>query len=329
MIPSIKKEKILWIAWEKQRRSTTLAHELVADLYQIESDMPRLIRYIILSIKTFNKIYKGEYDFIFVQKPSIILAFLIVAIKKCLLKSTKVIIDAHTPFLKLKGIINFIFNLLERIIYNCADLVIITNNELKKIYEQQFPKASFFILPDKIPVFGNKEKLKLSNKINILLVNTYAEDEPYIEVIKAMNRLRHVNLYVTGDIKNITKEALQIKTENVILTGYLSNQEYVSMLHSVDIVMDLTDIENNMVCGAYEGVAADKPLILSKKKVLVEYFNEGVIHTQNDAENITKSIQIAIKNIELFSKAINNLKKKRSREWRNQWKELLTKIELC
>ena len=57
--------------------------------------------------------------------------------------------------------------------------------------------------------------------------------------------------------------------------------EYVSMLYSVDATIDLTNRENCLVCGAYESVAAGKPMILSKTQALMEYFNKGAVYVEH------------------------------------------------
>ena len=63
-------------------------------------------------------------------------------------------------------------------------------------------------------------------------------------------------------------------------------------------------------------------------EVLLEDFNEGVIHTINKAENIYKSIKLGIEKKDSLREEIKNLKAKRNQEWRRQWKALLDKINL-
>ena len=81
-----------------------------------------------------------------------------------------------------------------------------------------------------------------------------------------------------------------------------------------------------MVCGAYEGLAANKPLILSKTKVLIEYFSDGVIHTENTSKEIFKSIQEAITNLPDLNVKIDSLKRKKKDNWHMQWMGLLKQI---
>ncbi|MCI5162036.1 MAG: hypothetical protein D3917_08435, partial [Candidatus Electrothrix sp. AX5] len=95
------------------------------------------------------------------------------------------------------------------------------------------------------------------------------------------------------------KSPMQIR-----LTGFLSEKDYYDLLNSVDLVMDLTSMENCLVCGAYEAVSQKKPLILSDTLILKEYFKKGVIFTQNYSKNIQQSIFMAIKNIEMLKQEV-------------------------
>ena len=56
---SFKSRQILWVAWEKQRRSTVLARHLGADLYQFQYQGNFLWRYLYLSAQTLALLWQG------------------------------------------------------------------------------------------------------------------------------------------------------------------------------------------------------------------------------------------------------------------------------
>ena len=64
----------LWIAWEKQRRSTVLSKEFNAKLYQFNNSGK--LRYPIVITKTLFLLIKKRPKILFVQNPSTVLAFL-------------------------------------------------------------------------------------------------------------------------------------------------------------------------------------------------------------------------------------------------------------
>jgi hypothetical protein len=49
------------------------------------------------------------------------------------------------------------------------------------------------------------------------------------------------------------------------------------MMRSVDATIVLSERENCLLCGAYETVASEKPMILSNKEALRNYFDKGAI----------------------------------------------------
>jgi len=304
--------KIIWIAWEKQRRTTELAKEFKAKLYQLDYKLPRTFRYLICIYKTLKILKKERPKYLFVQNPSIFLA----AVAVLLRKNFKVVVDTHTSILNRE--LQKIFRPLTKYIIKNADLTIVTNENIKHIIETKGGKA--FVLPDKIPLFA-KSKINLK-KPSVLFISTFANDEPFEEVIKAAKKQEDIFIYITGNTKKFPKKAFKEVPSNVIFTGFLSDKDYIKMLNSVDVVMDLTRMEDCVLCGAYEAVAVEKPLITSNKRVLKNFFNKGTVHVNNTAEGIAKGISYALKNTKKLTLGIKILKAQRKKEWQNQFKAL-------
>jgi glycosyltransferase involved in cell wall biosynthesis len=283
-----------------------------------------LPRYITAIFQTFSTILKKRPKLIFVQNPSAVLSFF-TALMKPFFKYT-LVIDHHTPCLSKKGVKKLILDKLNKYSMTKGDLIIVTNesykNKIKKITSKEI-----FILPDKIPDLNYKSrKLKLKGKNNLLYICSFLEDEPWKEVIKAGKLLGYdFHIYITGKHKNrVNRKKLP---KNVTLTGYAPLDVYQNLIGSADSVVVLTTKECCLLCGAYEAVAAEKPLILSDKKALRKYFNRGVIFTKNNAESIAKSINISIKNASLQQKGIQDLKTAKRKEWKKQWNCLLKRLK--
>ena len=96
-------------------------------------------------------------------------------------------------------------------------------------------------------------------------------NEPIEEVLTAMLSLQEQNvfLYVSGNYKKLSKSVRNRAPSNFIFTEYyLPDEALVSLLYSVDMAMALTTAYFCVLCGCYEAVAAEKPLITSNKNVL-------------------------------------------------------------
>jgi len=319
-MPTINQKRI-WITWEKQIRNKTLSSAVGARLFEIITAYPRYVRYPVNIYKTIIILFQHKPEIIFVQNPSMVLACLAVIAGK--ITSTQVVVDAHNAgVLPLDGKSGFL-NKLALALIKYTDITLVSNRYLSEYVNKHGGRA--LIMPDPLPDFKIEDypHKKTTNK-EILFICTWASDEPYADVIKAAKSIsRDIKIYITGNYINKLDIIRDDLSENVILTGYLSDSDYKSMIGSCDIVIDLTNRENCLVCGAYEAVAMRKPLILSDTAALREYFNKGAIYTKNDAKNIAVAIETAYQNLDRIKLDVAQLKL----EIENSWPDYLRKLE--
>ena len=79
--------------------------------------------------------------------------------------------------------------------------------------------------------------------------------------------------------------------------------------------MDLTTRDNCLVCGAYEGVAAGKPLILSDSRATREYFSRGVVYTDNTPESIERCLREALADRSRLAQEVAQLRTRLVDDW--------------
>lgn len=322
--------KRIWITWENQRRNRTLSNALKAALFEFDVRSNKFVRYLISVAETLTVFIKEKPDLIFVSNPSILLAFIAVNFGKIF--NVSVVVDAHNagifPFEGTNSWANKIAFYLMR----NADITIVTNERLADYVFNKGGKS--FVLPDPIPEFtkfdtlGSKKNLK--GKYNIFYICTFAEDEPYLEVIKAARLLNNdTYVYISGKTNGKETEFKDILPNNVILTNYLLEKEYIEMLYSIDTILVLTTLKDCLLCGAYEAVAVEKPLIVSNTETLRRYFSKGTLYTDNTHRDIALKINESLKNREMLTEEIKALKKQLTVEWdkrKNAFEELLQKL---
>jgi len=176
-----------------------------------------------------------------------------------------------------------------------ADLTIVTNRTLADYVSRRGGVA--VVLPDPMPEFSpsSVSKQTLKGRYNVLFICTWAVDERYEEVIEAARILGpDFMLYITGNDRGRSQRLTKKLPSNVVLTGYLDDASYVEMLYSCDVIIDITDRENCLVCGAYEALAAGTPLIVSGSDALKDYFSKGVLFTNNSSVDIAEKVVVAI-----------------------------------
>lgn len=287
-------KKPVWIAWEPHTRSRSMAASVGADLYEISHNERRFLRYLLCSKDTVLALKKVRPEVIFFQNPSIVLSLFLVFYKK--MNNVTLIMDAHNAGIwPLEGR-SKILTYLSSWIIRRVDLTIVTNSEVAAEVESR--SGHPFILTDPIPSFSsfNSQFTKQREGFEVIFICTWSEDEPVSEVIEAARLLlRHnVIVKVTGKIPEKIQH-LSVP-ENVVLTGFLSDQEYQKLLACADLAVDLTTRESCLVCGSYESIAVGTPCVLSSSRVNREIFKKGFVFTENDRNSIAKAIIFGLKN---------------------------------
>jgi glycosyltransferase involved in cell wall biosynthesis len=282
-----------------------------------------IFRYPVSIIKTIYILLKEKPEILFVQNPSMILAAI-----ACFLKSVlgyRVVVDRHTTFRLNKphkgSIRTWLFMKLHYYTIRKTDLTIVTNDYLAQLVEKN--KGRAFVLPDKLPEIKYSKRLEMKKGFNIMMISSFGKDEPIAEVLEAMRMLenKEVTIYITGNYTKFDQELPQLYKNNVKFTGFIPETEFFNLIKSVDAVIVLTTSDYCMLCGCYEAVAGEKPLITSKKQVLVDYFKNAV-HVNNDAKSIAAGIQNVMNDPEKLKADMKGLKIDLQKQWRSQFQTL-------
>lgn len=284
---NVNRNNSVWITWENQIRNKSLSARLEADFHPIVYRGNALFRYAICSVKTMKLLFKYRNGIVFVQNPSIILSLIAVLFSEVLRYT--VIIDAHNagvfPGNKLQAVANFI--------NKKADYVIVTNQGLADYICKLGGRP--IILPDPLPDVSVKwEPKNIFTDIplsSVMAICSWASDEPYLEIIKAAKFLPEIVFYITGNSKGKESVYEGNLPPNLVITGYISDEDYHNLLARCGIILDLTTREDCLVCGAYEAISACKPIILSDTLALKTYFGTEAVYVENDAISIASGVK--------------------------------------
>ena len=77
---------------------------------------------------------------------------------------------------------------------------------------------------------------------------------------------------------------------------------------NADCLIALTEEEDCLQCGGYEGLALGVPIVVSKTTALKKYFLDAAVYVHNEADKIAKGVEYAIAN---KKKLIRNMQKLR------------------
>ncbi len=295
----------IWLTWEVQRRNRTLSKKLDATLYELISKKRGLARYAELIVKSYQVLINEKPRLLFVQNPSLVLALWAVLNRPFF--SYRLIVDAHNAGLYPAEGRSVLLNFIASFVIRFADITLVTNAPLALVVINK--KGRPFVLPDPLPDLLPKpaHKHRAKTKAALTYVCTWANDEPTPELIEAARELGDVlTLYITGRPPSWVK-TLNLPA-NIVLTGFLSEADYLDLLQSSDALIVLTTRENCLNCGAYEGVALEKPMILSDTEVIRNYFNKGIVYSKANKIALVDAIRTLLTTGANAQKQVGELK---------------------
>ena len=303
-------KNVLALTWLEHRRTTGLCNALNLELIALETRLPGALRHMVLSVRTAALLLRRRPALLLVQNPSLVLSGLAVALRPLL--GYRLIVDAHNeavePFVNKQQWVRG----LSRWVIRKADLTIVSNRQLAQIVERLSGRP--FTLPDPTPVPPPSAVRVLPGSFSAVLISTFAPDEPVEEVFAAVRGL-DIELYVTGNHRVLPSALLAAVPPNVHFCGFLPEEEYWSLLQSADAVVDLTLMDNCLVCGAYEALALGKPMLLSNNRATVELFGDSALFTDNTAQDIRRSLE----RLKIESKGLQSLVVRKRREFSDSW----------
>ena len=284
---------------------------------------PLLKRYYCCLKETLKIFSEKRYNTCIVQNPSAILSLTAIVYNK--IASKKIIIDAHNVgimFENKRKSIRFLGQLCNDFIIKNTDMVIVTNDGLADTVKEKggYP----FVLEDPLPELKYETELKLDGEKKIFLICSFSNDEPYLNVFKAIEKLGNkVILYVSGNYKKINPNIHF--PENIVFTGYVNEYHFNSILFASDLIIDLTLRENCLVCGAYEAIQMDKPLLLSETEAQKNYFGRLAYYTNNTTVDIHDAISSILKK-DKYKSQRKALKKQLETNWESKKNQFLARI---
>jgi glycosyltransferase involved in cell wall biosynthesis len=319
----------VWITWERQRRSIVLAEHFRARLFIYEKEFrSRLLRYLAASLHTIRWLAGHRPDTVFAQNPSLILALLLCFIRP--LFGFRLIIDRHSNFMLgvEGGVTKKLFAMISNLTLRLADLTIVTNHHLKELVESNGGKG--IVLQDKLPAFSCRNRTGLKGGFNVVFTTSFSGDEPIAEVISAYAGIGHgITLYITGNYRKYPDYVKYVGPayENIVFTGFLPEGEYQELLFSADAVLCLTRNDHTLTCGAYEGLALGKPMILSNTGAIREYFRKGAVYADASQESIKSATLACLATYDRLATEAVLLRSQVEEDWNGRCSLVMDEIE--
>ena len=326
-ISFLKEVKITFISWaEYCSRSDNIARELSGSSHMVycgslgSNIFTVWLKYIVQFFKTQHVLFTNRPKVVFVMTPPV---FAVLSIYfYSFLRNISYIIDAHTAAFLLPRW--KYLQWLQRFLCRRAITTIVTNEYLAAHIESGGGHAT--IIRDVPVIYDITEQFSTNDTFSIAVVCSFNYDEPIEEIFEAARQLSDIQFYMTGNPKDLASYLTSIVPENVMLTGFLSNSAYMSLLTKADAVMTLTTRDHTMLRGAYEAVYQGTPVIISNWQLLRNAFHQGAIHTDNSSAEIVRAVRDMQIHHDLYKADVLKLREKKYEEWEKQKDLLFTLI---
>ncbi len=273
------RQTILWIDWGRHLRTETLSRRLGVPVEQICEDGGRLGRYVRSAYRTVATVRRKPPEVVIATNPSIVLGFLLLVLRRWY--GFKLVSDAHYYGVRAVKYAWFLQRLID--FHNSqADVVIVTNENHARFVSSLGSRA--YVCPDPLPSIPTASRPTVQpGDRSVFLICSFSPDEPYEAAFEAFSSLQKdgFTLYVSGNYRKAKTDLSRFPW--VRLLGFVPAQEYYDYLRSASVVMDLTTSDDCLVCGGYEALVAEKPLIVSDTAALAEYFGDAAVLTENTA----------------------------------------------
>jgi glycosyltransferase involved in cell wall biosynthesis len=210
---------------------------------------------------------------------------------------------------------------LYRLIARRALATIVTNEHFAEWIRRSGGRA--LVIRDIPTNLATSATFLVPDAFNVMVVNTFADDEPLRELIAAADGLNGVVFHVTGDPGGPGARVPDRVPANVRFTGFLPDDEYYALMAASQAVMCLTTRDHTMQRGACEALWMGKPIVTSRWSLLEEYFRTGAVHVANTPDGIRNGVREIVRRYPEYEEGIRRLQAEQRRAWERSLRSLI------
>lgn len=312
----------IWLTWETQRRNDELARAFGAELSVIDHSVRRpVVRYLLSAWQTVGVIRRARPALVVAQCPSLLLVGLVALLR--LISRFTFVIDAHNAFFEYAKSPRPAVRALLRFAAHRSDFIIVSNSALVPPAEQL--GATPLVLPDKLPQFAARPAPEFTHDLPppvITLISSFAKDEPLADFLTAFSEHDIPGTLLVTGRKERAGKLLRFESKRIRFTGFLSHENYEALLLHSDLLVDLTRREDCLLCGAYEAVAAQVPILLSDSPALRSTFRRGALFSANTPRAFQQELTRYLSNPEHYKREIREFRIEYEKQWRRSFEEV-------
>lgn len=306
----------MFLTWERHQRTRSLVAHLGLTLREVVISGPRHRRYWGQIAATLRNLRLERPKLVFLQNPSLVLNVLVLGWRALTRARCVIVMDAHNEAVEPIIVTWGWWRALARWALRTADFTIVTNRFLAEKVVQQGGRP--LVLPDPVPdaTPSDTPALILDAPLRLLVIATYAKDEPIEPILEAARTLQgRFEFQFTGNFRKLPETVRASAPPNVKFLGFLAEADYWQHMRAAHAVLDFTLMEDCLVCGAYEAVAVGRPMVLSDTRALKEFFRSGAVYSSAEPAQIVAAVRRLRAEYEPLSGDVRALRTLLQTEW--------------
>lgn len=287
---------IVWRIFQRRSESLARVFNLEVNYYycswEEKSKFHKMLSYVFKTVRTIKKISSSKPSVIFIQLPPT--PVLYIAIVYCKLVGCKLVADCHNAMIYSR----WCKWPLAKSLLREADILLVHNKDVE-IYAKQF-RLNAITLRDPLPVLTTSYDLNPCKRYGlecnhyIIVPWSFSADEPIEELIQAAVLMPDVHFVMTWFKERLHNDIKNSLPPNLILTGYLDDNDFNSLFSLSTAALVLTTREGTQPSAASEAIVLGVPLIVSDLKTTRQLYEDMPLYTTNTAEGIRNTVQEAI-----------------------------------
>ncbi len=202
---------------------------------------------------------------------------------------------------------------LQRWLARRALATVVTNEHLAAIVRGWGAPALVAVDPPIVfPPLGPRRP---APEFTVVVVSTFAADEPIEAVLAAAQAVPDVRFAITGDLAYARPKWLATPPPNVEFTGFLQRAAYYPRIWHANALVVLTTYDHTVLRGAWEALDLGQPLVLSNWPILRQYFRRGTVFVDNTAASIAAAVREVRAREDALRAEMLALRDERRRAW--------------
>ena len=320
------------VVWApEENRTELIAGHLGAELHTVhylyyKRPLFAPVKYVPQTIKTLWILFRRKPRVVYVTNPPVFAALTVAAY--CRLTGAEFVMDTHSPALYSK---RWGWSVpLQRFASRRALVNVLDQQRYVELFESWGSRALVLEKPIAEGVFsdnGHHSARPREAPFTVTVINTFAVDEPLEPILEAAERLPDVRFVVLGDTSLADQKLLERAPRNVEFPGYLLKEAYWRQLERSNAVMALTTYPYSLLAGGHDGLALEKPLILSDQPALTDFYDRGVIFVDNSSESIAEAVLAIREDEPRYIAEVRAVAQEKRRQWQANFDRLAALID--